>query len=489
MRGGQPVYVFAMVGVRILVSVLYVDDEEDLCVASSLFLKRKGFSVTTCSSATEALDILKKSSYDVIVSDYMMPGMDGISLLTEVRRIHGDIPFILFTGRGDEEVVIRAIEQKADYYVRKGNDPTTVFSDLAYTVDNVVERYKTKKDLFESEEKYRFLVTHALEPILIVDLHGTLLFANNAAAKMIEVADIPENLGRNVMEFISPESHEAVIRDFSEVARGHDSYIAEYEAVTSQGRPVTVESIGKLIHYEDNPAILLSLRDITDRKQIEKSLRKASKQINLMNSITRHDILNKVTIILGAIEIAEMECSDPSISHYFKTLESATTAIQKQIEFTRLYQDLGIHEPSWQSPVMIIKGLQIPEGLTLDVNLEEISVFADPMLEKVFFNLLDNSLRHGETVSHILVTGFRHPDGYTISWEDNGIGVRDNEKEAIFDRGHGKHTGLGLFLVREILALTGISIAETGTEGKGARFEITIPKGIYADTIVSPALA
>jgi len=476
-----------MVG-GVVISVLYVDDEEDLCVASSLFLTRKGFTVTICRSAKEALDSLSQTTYDVIVSDYMMPGMDGISFLTEVRKRHGDIPFILFTGRGDEEVVIRAIEQKADYYVRKGNDPITVFSDLAYTIDKVVERYKTKKDLFESEEKYRFLVTHALEPILIVDLHGTLLFANNAAAKMIEVADISKYVGRNVMEFISPESHQAVIRDFSEVARGHDSYIAEYEAVTSHGRPVTVESIGKLIQYEDNPAILLSLRDITDRKQIEKSLRKASKQINLMNSITRHDILNKVTIILGTIEIAEMECSDPTISHYFKTLEAATTAIQKQIEFTRLYQDLGIHEPSWQSPVVIIKGLQIPEGLTLDVNLEDISVFADPMLEKVFFNLLDNSLRHGGSVSHILVSGFRHRDRYTISWEDNGTGVRDDEKEAIFERGHGKHTGLGLFLVREILALTGISIAETGTEGKGARFEITIPNGVYSDARVSPAV-
>ena len=137
---------------------------------------------------------------------------------------------------------------------------------------------------------------------------------------------------------------------------------------------------------------------------------------------------------------------------------------------------------------MIIKGLQIPEGLTLDVNLEDISVFADPMLEKVFFNLLDNSLRHGGSVSHILVSGFRHRDRYTISWEDNGTGVRDDEKEAIFERGHGKHTGLGLFLVREILALTGISIAETGTEGKGARFEITIPNGVYSDARVSPAV-
>lgn len=472
-------------GVICLISVLYVDDEEYLCITFSLFLTRKGFSVSTCSSAQEALDYLSRNSCDVIVSDYVMPGMDGIGLLSEVRDKYGDVPFILFTGKGDEDVVIRAIEAKADYYVRKGNDPAEVFSDLAFTIEKVVERYKTKKELLASEEKYRFLVTHALEPILIVDMKGTLLFANNAAARMIEAEDGTYKPGTNVMEFIAPKSREAVIHDFIQVSQGNDTYIAEYDAITGSGRPVTVESIGKLIQYEGKQAILLSLRDITDRKQIERSLRQASRQINLMNSITRHDILNKVTIILGALEIAEMECHDPNLSHYFKTLEAATTDIQKQIEFTRLYQDLGIHKPSWQNLRSIIVGLQIPERITLNVNLENITIFADPMLEKVFQNLLDNSLRHGGTVTRIQVSGQKNQDGFIISWQDDGIGVSDDEKEKIFERGHGKHTGLGLFLVREILALTGISIHETGLHGHGARFDIRIPNGDYADTALA----
>jgi signal transduction histidine kinase len=200
-----------------------------------------------------------------------------------------------------------------------------------------------------------------------------------------------------------------------------------------------------------------------------------------MNSITRHDILNKVTILLGALEIAEMECNDPAILYYFNVLNEATKAIQKQIEFTRLYQDLGIQEPAWLSPASIIREMRVPEGLTLDLALEEIVIFADPMLEKVFHNLLDNSIRHGETVSHIRVSGAKASGGYVIAWEDNGIGIRDDEKETIFKRGHGKNTGLGLFLAREILALTGITITETGTEGKGARFEIMIPNWFYSD--------
>ena len=173
---------------------------------------------------------------------------------------------------------------------------------------------------------------------------------------------------------------------------------------------------------------------------------------------------------------------------FIQKLQDIVFQIQEQIEFTRIYQDLGSHEPRWFVLDEIMPRSFTPVSITIMTDLHDISLYADPMLEKVFFNLLDNSLRHGGTVSHILVSGIRHPDGYTISWEDNGTGVRDVEKEAIFDRGHGKHTGLGLFLVREILALTGISITETGTEGKGARFDISIPNGVYADAIASPVM-
>jgi signal transduction histidine kinase len=74
-----------------------------------------------------------------------------------------------------------------------------------------------------------------------------------------------------------------------------------------------------------------------------------------------------------------------------------------------------------------------------------------------------------------------HPSGedLIVVWEDNGIGRAENEKERIFERGSGKNTGLGLFLVREILSLTGILIKETGVPEKGARFEITVPNGKY----------
>jgi signal transduction histidine kinase len=108
-------------------------------------------------------------------------------------------------------------------------------------------------------------------------------------------------------------------------------------------------------------------------------------------------------------------------------------------------------------------------------------VFADPLIVRVFFNLLDNSLRHGERVTEIHVSSHLSKEDLVVVWEDNGVGIPDEDKERIFERGFGKNTGLGMFLVREILSLTGITIAETGDPGYGVRFEMVVPKGMWCE--------
>jgi len=171
-----------------------------------------------------------------------------------------------------------------------------------------------------------------------------------------------------------------------------------------------------------------------------------------------------------------METSNPIICKSLQRMKKATHEIQSQIEFTRVYEDLGVHEPQWIRLDAIMPRSHLPDSVTLIADLQEISIFADPMLERVFFNLFDNSIRHGERVSRIQVSVRESDNSQIVVWEDNGVGVAENEKEQIFERGFGKNTGLGMFLVREILSLTGISIIENGKEGDGARFEIRVPK-------------
>jgi signal transduction histidine kinase len=118
-------------------------------------------------------------------------------------------------------------------------------------------------------------------------------------------------------------------------------------------------------------------------------------------------------------------------------------------------------------------------GIYVAPEMADIEIFADPMLQTVFYNLCDNAIRHGVHVTEIRIYPHITPEGLIIICEDNGVGIPIPEKERIFGRGYGKNTGFGLFLVREILGITGITIQETGEPGKGARFEMVVPPGNF----------
>jgi len=223
-------------------------------------------------------------------------------------------------------------------------------------------------------------------------------------------------------------------------------------------------------------------QDITELKLAEQELLQANHKINLLSDITRHDILNQIQLIGGYLDLLKLESSAKEIAAIFKILEEATRKIKLQIEFTRVYQDLGTHEPQWQSLDTILRNLSIPDHVTLHTDLHGIELYADPILEKVFYNLMDNSLQHGQRVSEIHVSAVKNEGGVTIVWEDNGVGIPAGEKKKIFSKGYGKNTGLGLFLIGEILAITEITVSETGEPGIGARFEIAVPKRVYRFT-------
>ena len=227
---------------------------------------------------------------------------------------------------------------------------------------------------------------------------------------------------------------------------------------------------------------LETLEDISNQKMNEEGLRQANNKLNLLANITRHDILNTLTVLSGAIDLIRDEITDTEISLYISKAEMALDVIRRQITFTRDYQNLGVNAPLWQNLSEVINEAlthSLPgdiETILTDINLE---IFADKMLGRVFSNLIDNSLRHG---GHVKRVGFsvEKRDNLTILvYSDNGVGIPNDMKEHIFERGVGSNTGFGLFLVCEILSITNISIRETGEPGIGARFEIIIPPGYY----------
>ncbi len=227
-----------------------------------------------------------------------------------------------------------------------------------------------------------------------------------------------------------------------------------------------------------------TLQDITDERQAQEALSQANKKLNLLSSVTRHDILNQLTALIGYLDISRMLVHDPVKLGEFIRKEIVTAeTIEKQILFTRDYQNMGIKVPVWQNVnVNISRAVSsLPmRDIRVAVDRIDFKVLADPLFEKVFYNLIDNALKHGgDTITAVRFSSHESDHGMTIVCEDDGVGISRKEKNHLFERGFGKHTGLGLYLVREILSITGITIRETSKPGKGARFEIFVPKGTY----------
>ncbi|MGB7788208.1 PAS domain S-box protein [Methanoregula sp.] len=166
-------------------SILYVDDDEILLSVNKIYLEKNGdFSVDLASSATIALERIPAGKYDAILSDYQMPGMDGIALLKEVRQRHGNLPFILFTGKGREEVVMEALNHGADFYVQKGPDLKGMIAELKYKLNRAIERRRIGDDLKRSRQQMTDIINFLPDATFVIDTRGRVIAWNHAIEKM-----------------------------------------------------------------------------------------------------------------------------------------------------------------------------------------------------------------------------------------------------------------------------------------------------------------
>lgn len=220
--------------------------------------------------------------------------------------------------------------------------------------------------------------------------------------------------------------------------------------------------------------------EMHERRAAEIALLKANTKLNLLTSITRHDINNQLTVLTGFLDILEENEHDPSETEIILKANQAANRIGSMIQFTREYEKIGGTAPSWQE-IHKLADIVVHEAHLSHINVEnkihdDLRVFADPLVIKVIYNLIDNAVRYGGKITTIRLSDTESANNHIIVCEDDGEGVVFEEKDKIFERGFGKNTGLGLALSREILNITNIDIHENGEPGKGARFEILVPK-------------
>ncbi|MDD1687230.1 PAS domain S-box protein [Methanoregula sp.] len=306
------------------------------------------------------------------------------------------------------------------------------------------------------------------EPVIECTAAKEITYVNPATSVVLERCGLPENPAAFL-----PEDMDQIISALTGTGAGA---ISRDVLVGTGVFRVTI------VAAPDDPVLRIYAHDITEQAHAIRALEEVIRKLNLLSSITRHDIKNRLTGVFGYLELTRGMIQDPATLNYLKQVEKSADLIRQQIEFTKEYENLGVKQPGWQNVSSLIEtGTRDLASENVEVVNEagRLFVYADAMLQRVIYNLMENSLQHGGHVSRIRFSIRKSPDHCILSCEDDGEGIPESEKETIFNRTAKVRAGIGLFLSREILIITGITIAENGEPGKGARFELTIPRGKY----------
>jgi DNA-binding response OmpR family regulator len=416
--------------------IVVVEDSRTQAEYLCHLLELEGASVVAAADGDEALTTIRSAPPDIVLTDIIMPGMNGYDLC---RAIKSDphtqqIPVILVTQLHDPSDVLRGLEVGAENFIVKPYDPEQVYSRI-----EAVLNARGRPDPDRERD--------AIEYVLDGQKHTI-------------------NFSRFRILDILLSTYEFAIKKNNELQDAHERMTALNEELMAA--------------VED---LQLANRNLStenaERGRVERALADANRKLNLMTTVTRHDINNQILALQGFIELAEIGTQDIKVLEYIRKAKAATRTIQRQIAFTKQYEDIGVKAPQWQNLSEVVDSLRpflADESIELETCELGYEIYADPLLSRVFENLVDNSIRHGKNVTRITVSAIRTTDGgLLVEYQDDGKGVPDSEKVRIFQKGFGKNTGLGLFLTREILEFTGISIRESGIFGQGAVFDIMVP--------------
>lgn len=476
------------------IRVLHLHDESNfLKVAEQCLGTQDQLQVDTASSVEEALEKMKNRAYDVIISDYQMPGKDRLEFLKELRVRSDTIPFISLTGKGREKVAVEArlIEPRGKKVLQE------VFSD-------VTEDKRTKKALRKSSEEARSLlefqnkvIDTAIVWIDMLDREGNVTLWNRAA-ELVSGYSREEVFGhKRIWEWLypDPEYREKIFAHAKRTIEHKESAMQDFETVITckDGVKKTISwYANNVVDEKGEPVGSIAMgTDVTELREAERELKAAIEKLGIMNEklrvvggLTRHDVRNKLSVISGNAYLAKKELvGNSKVQNYLREMEVAVGQVVRIFDFAKAYEMLGVEELVYvdvektvNEAVSLFSDLK---GVKVANDCHGLNVLADSLLRQLFYNLVDNSLKYGQKTTRI---GIHYDeasqDELKLVYNDDGVGIPADEKPKLFKEGYstGGSTGYGLYLIGKMVEVYGWTIRETGTPGKGAEFTMIIPK-------------
>ncbi|HOX35058.1 MAG TPA: PAS domain S-box protein [Methanoregulaceae archaeon] len=509
--------------------VLIADDNQQNLYLLESILKAFRMDVTSVRNGKEALESARDNPPDLVIADILMPVMDGFELCRHWKADSrlSRIPFIFYTATYTDPKDERfALSLGVERFVVKPQKPEVLMGIIREVLEEsskktpeapakplgeemevlrqynevlfrklekkvlqleaeIAERKRTEERLVLSEARYRTLYEKMMDGYVSVDMAGKILEYNKAYQEMLGYSG--HELDSLTYQDLTPErwhEYEQYIVTTQILPRGYsDVYEKEYRRKDGSVVPVEIRTV---LSRDDagNPVGMWGIvRDITDRKRSDEKIRLANHKLALMTEVTYQDIQNKVTALRGLAELITHPKSDQEREALIRRAMEILETIHTLIDKTKDYQQMGLDQSRWidlnetiRQQFSFISG---KNSVALDCDLPGLEIYADPLIDHVFYHLMHNAVHHGKTVTRIIFSFQETPDVLILACEDNGIGIPAGQKTHIFERIVGGAGKFGLFFVREFLILSGMTIRETGIPGKSARFEISIPKGLY----------
>jgi len=442
------------------IRTLVVDDSEFFAdMTAETLTEEHDMEAVSVHSGTTALERIRDEEFDCIVSDYEMPGMDGLDLLSTVREEDPSLPFILLTGRGDEETASRAIQAGvADYLLKLEVVEDKQYGRLANRIESVVTQDRTRK-------KFESLVANSPDGIAHITAKGVLLSANPVMAEWLETT--PEALaGERLTDVMDTE---VARRRVAGVRQTIEEGVTVETEDSIDGRHFKNQFVPVESHRERATAQLVS-RDVTERVERERELKRQNERLEEFASVVSHDLRNPLNVAVSALELLDVD-DDDLVAKIDRSLNRMGDIIEDVLTLAR--EGRAVDEPE----TVAVDALAEQAWADVETDTATLSVAttveiaADPTRARdLFTNLFRNAVEHND--GPVAVTVGELPDGFYVA--DDGTGIAESEE--VFEMGHStadEGTGIGLAIVAQIADAHGWALDLRESEAGGARFDLT----------------
>jgi PAS domain S-box-containing protein len=457
------------------ITVLAVDDDPDILDLTATFLERERdeFEVVTETLVDDAIARLDEEHIDAIVSDYDMPRMNGLEFLDAIREDHEDIPFILFTGKGSEEIASEAISKGVTDYLQKKTGASQ-YSILANRILNAVEQYHASRALKRSEEKFSKLVMNSSDVIGVVNENARFKYISPACKHTLGYEQ-EELIGECAFDFMPPDDRMSAMEAFFEAIEnpGIEPHI-EFRFEHPDGGWTVVDARGKNLFDDDFiDGFVVNARDITELKEREQELKQQNEQLRNMRQVVSHDLRSPLSVAAGFMDLYRETHDDAYLDKIENSFDRMNVLLDQLLSLAD--SETQIEQTEQVSLKEVVRSAWEMAGTReAELHVEDSREFeADPIrFQQVVENLIRNAIQHSD--GDVTVSVGTTESG--IYFDDTGPGIPEADRSRVFESGYTTSpdgTGFGLNIVKQIVLGHGWDIEVTEGEAGGARFDIT----------------